>query len=139
LLLLAKAPVERRTSPLVGWLQRGYERRLARIIQRPRLMLAAVGVLTVIGLAIVPFLNQSLLPSFKERNLLIHLNAAPGTSQPEMSRISGRVSRELQSIPGIRDVGTHVGRAIQGDQIVNVSSAELWVSIDPAADYDKTA
>ena len=32
LLLLANAPVERHASPLVGWLQRGYERGLARII-----------------------------------------------------------------------------------------------------------
>jgi hypothetical protein len=29
----------------------------------------------------------------------------------------------------VRDVGAHVGRAIFGDQIVNVNSAELWVSI----------
>jgi Cu/Ag efflux pump CusA len=139
LLLLANAPVERHASPLVGWLQRGYERGLARIIQRPRSMLVAVAVLTVAGLAILPFLNQSLLPSFKEQNLLIHLNGAPGTSQPEMSRISDRVSRDLRSIPGVSDVGAHVGRAVQGDQVVNVSSAELWVSIDPAADYNTTA
>ncbi len=55
-----------------------------------------------------------------------------------MSRISGLISRELQSLPGIIDVGAHVGRAIQGDQAVNVNSAELWVGIDPAADYDAT-
>jgi len=139
LLLLSNAPVERHTSPLVGWLQRGYERGLAPIIERPRLMLAAVAVLTIVGLAIVPFLNQSLLPSFKERDLLIHLNGAPGISQPEMSRISDRVSRDLRSIPGVSQVGAHLGRAVQGDQVVNVSSAELWVSIDPAADYDTTA
>ena len=70
---------------------------------------------------------------------MIHLNAVPGTSQPEMSRISSRVSRELRSIPGVRNVGAHIGRAVRGDQVVNVNSAELWVSIDPAADYDKTA
>jgi CzcA family heavy metal efflux pump len=139
LLLLLKAPVEHHTSPLVGWLQRGYERGVAPIIQRPRLMAVAVAVLTVVGLATLPFLNLSLLPSFKERNLLIHLNGAPGISQPEMSRISDRVSRDLRSIPGVSGVGAHVGRAVQGDQIVNVSSAELWVSIDPAADYDTTA
>jgi CzcA family heavy metal efflux pump len=143
MLLLANAPDERRsappTSPPVGWLQRGYERGLERIIQRPRLMLAAVALLTVAGLAAVPFLNQSLLPSFKERNLLVHLNGAPGISQPEMSRLADRVSRELRSIPGVSDVGAHLGRAVQGDQVVNVSSAELWVSIGAAADYDTTA
>jgi CzcA family heavy metal efflux pump len=139
LLLLPGAPVERHTSPLLGWLQRGYERGLAPIIERPRLMLAAVAILTIVGLAVVPFLNQPLLPSFKERNLLIHLNGAPGISQPEMSRISDRVSRDLRSIPGVSQVGAHVGRAVQGDQVVNVSSAELWVSIDSAAEYDTTA
>jgi Cu/Ag efflux pump CusA len=138
LLLLTGVSAERRTSPLMGWLQRGYEWALARIIQRSRLMLAAVVVLTVVGLAMVPFLNQPQLPSFNERNLLIHLNGAPGTSQPEMSRISDRVSRDLRSISGVGSVGAHVGRAVQGDQVVNVSSAELWVSIDPAADYDAT-
>ncbi len=139
LLLLARAPLAHGMSPLVRWLQRGYERGLARSIERPRSMLAAVGILTVVGLAVLPFLNQPLLPAFKERNLLIHLNAAPGTSQPEMSRIAGRVSRDLRSIPGISSVGAHLGRAVQGDQVVNVSSAELWVSIAPAADYDTTA
>jgi CzcA family heavy metal efflux pump len=138
LLLLRKASVERRASPLVGWLQRGYERGLSRIIQRPRTIFVAVALITIVGIAIIPFLNQSLLPSFKERNLLVQLRAAPGTSQPEMSRISGLVSRELQSIPGIIDVGAHVGRAIQGDQPVNVDSAELWVSVDPAANYGAT-
>ena len=35
LILLGKAPLERRESPLVGWLQRGYERLLARVVRAP--------------------------------------------------------------------------------------------------------
>jgi Cu/Ag efflux pump CusA len=138
LLLLANAPVEGQASPLVGWLQRGYERALSRIIERPRALAAAVAVLTVGGLAALPFLNQPLLPAFKERSLLVQLNGAAGISQPEMSRIADRVSRDLRATPGVSNVGAHVGRAVQGDQVVNVSSAELWVGIDPAADYDTT-
>jgi CzcA family heavy metal efflux pump len=139
LLFLTNASIERRESPLVRWLQRAYEPMLARVIQRGRLAFATVGVLTIVGLAILPFLSRSLLPSFKELSLLIHLKTVPGTSQPEMSRISGRVSRELKSISGVRSVGTHIGRAVLGDQVVNVNSAELWVNIDAGADYDKTA
>jgi CzcA family heavy metal efflux pump len=138
MLLLAKAPAERQAAPLTARLQNGYGRWLARVVERPRVMLAAVAILAIVGLAAVPFLSQPFLPSFKERELLIHLSGAPGISQPEMSRIAHRVSQELRSIAGVSDVGTHVGRAVQGDQIVNVSSAELWVSIDPAADYDST-
>src|SRR5262249_24500472 len=56
-----------------------------------------------------------------------------------MSRISGRMGDELRMVDGVRNVGTHIGRAILGDQVVDVNSAELWVSIDPKADHNKTA
>ena len=138
LMLLARAPAGRRASPLVRRLQQRYETALARFIQRPRFALLTLAVLLLVGLATLPIFERSALPNFAERDLLIHLNSAPGTSQPEMSRISSRVSRELRSIPGVRDVGAHVGRAIFGDQVVNVNSAELWVSIARSADYDRT-
>jgi Cu/Ag efflux pump CusA len=63
----------------------------------------------------------------------------PGTSQPEMSRITDLVRHELQSIKGVHEVGAHIGRAILGDKIVDVNSSELWVSMNPDADYDQTA
>jgi hypothetical protein len=44
-------------------------------------------------------------------------------SQPEMDRITALATRELRAIPGVRDVGAHVGRAITSDQVVNVNSA----------------
>jgi Cu/Ag efflux pump CusA len=55
-----------------------------------------------------------------------------------MGRITALASRELRTIPGVSDVGAHVGRAITGDQIVGVNSGEIWVNIDSAADYDST-
>ena len=38
----------------------------------------------------------------------------------------------------MRDVATNVGQAQFGDQIVDVNSAETWVTIKPSADYGKT-
>ena len=55
-----------------------------------------------------------------------------------MNRITALASHELRAIPGVRNVGAHVGRAITSDQVVGVNSGELWVSIDPDADYDAT-
>src|SRR6476469_3704164 len=94
--------------------------------------------MVVLGLTVFPFLSQSLFPQFKERNVLVHLDGAPGMSQPEMGRIVERASKELRAIPGVRDVGAHVGRAVMSDQVVNLNSSELWVSIDPAANYETT-
>ena len=55
-----------------------------------------------------------------------------------MGRIMARASAELRAIPGIRNVGAHVGRAITSDQVVNTNAAEVWISIDPAANYQAT-
>ena len=49
-----------------------------------------------------------------------------------------RVTSDLRAIPGVANVGAHVGRAVLGDQVVDVNSAELWVTIDPSADYSST-
>jgi Cu/Ag efflux pump CusA len=55
-----------------------------------------------------------------------------------MNRITALASRELRSVPGVQDVGAHVGRAVASDLSVNANTAELWVSIDPSADYGAT-
>ena len=138
LLLLTDKSVAQREGPLMRWLQNRFNGMLASNVQRPRLTVFILVGAVVIGFVIFPLLKQSPVPQFKERDLLIHLDGAPGASQPEMSRIVNRMTRELQSIPGVHDVGTHIGRAVFGDQVVNVNSTELWASFDPAADYDKT-
>lgn len=138
LLLLSSAPRERGESPLVRWLRRGYESVLSRIVHRPHPAYLAVGATVVAAAAAMPFLGHSLLPTFKETELLIRWDGPPGTSLPEMNRITTRASRELRSVEGVRNVGAHVGRAVTADQAVGINSAEIWISIDHAADYDAT-
>jgi CzcA family heavy metal efflux pump len=142
LMLLSRAPLERREPPLARLLQRGYQRALAPIVNRPGRALAtgAAGlVVALLGVAMVPLLSQELAPTFKDTDLLVRLNGAPGTSHPEMTRVTAQASRELRAIHGVSDVGAHVGRAVtSSDQIVGVDASELWVSVDPSADYDRT-
>ena len=139
LLLLGGAPVRRRESPLARWLERGHTAALTRLVLRPRVGFAIVGVVALAGLAVLPQIGgHGLLPPLQDRDLLIQWQGTPGMSQPEMDRITERATRELRSIPGVRDAGAHVGRAITSDQVVNVNSGELWVSIDPKADYGRT-
>jgi Cu/Ag efflux pump CusA len=116
-----------------------FDRRLARSIGRPRRAWAVAGVLAVAALACVPQIGgRSLLPTLQDRNLLLQLRTVPGTSLPEMGRITAAASRELRAIPGVSSVGAHVGRAISSDQLVDVNSAEIWVTLDGAADYDRS-
>jgi CzcA family heavy metal efflux pump len=138
LIFLGNKSIGLRTSPLVERFKSAYERMLARTVERPRPVFLVIAVIMLIGLVVLPFLHQSVIPAFKDQDILIHMNAAPGTSQPEMSRIVSRVTAELRAIRGVDNVGANVGRAVFGDQVVNVNSSELWASIDPSADYDAT-
>jgi Cu/Ag efflux pump CusA len=92
----------------------------------------------LVAVALVPRLRAPVAPTFKEFDLMIHWDAQPGTSRTEMNRIMGLAAAELRGVPGVRNVGGHVGRAILADKVVGIHSGELWVSLDPSADYDKT-
>ena len=139
MLLLSKTGLEIRRSPVVARMQSGYERNLSRTIKSSGLANIAIIVLVVAAVVAIPFMRQGeAIPRFQEPYLSVRFEGAPGTSHPEMSRIVTRASEELRAISGVSNVGAHVGRAIFGDQTVNVNSAELWLSIDPNANYDAT-
>jgi len=138
LMLLGNSAREPRESPIAARLRSRYETALEKAIQAPRKVFIAAGVVVLAGVAVWPFLGQSLLPSLKEPELLVNWATLPGTSYAETYRITSRVSRELRSLPGVRNVGAHLGRAVTGDQVVGINSGQIWVSIDRKADYDKT-
>lgn len=122
-------------SPLIRGLQAGYDRLLGRFISRPSAAYLTVAILAGVGVGLLPWLRPAALPTFKERDLLIHLKAASGTSHPEMVRLVDRVTGELRSLPGVHNVSALVGRAVFGDQAVGINSAEVLVNIAPKADY----
>ncbi len=109
------------------------------VVEAPMIPLLGFALIVLLGLAAATQLSQpSLLPEFKQRDLLIHWDGPPGTSQPEMSRIVSAAAAEMDALPGVRNVGAHVGRAVASDQIVGANAGEIWVSIEPGADYGAT-
>jgi Cu/Ag efflux pump CusA len=139
-LLLSRANYAPGKSPAIAWIQRHYGRLLGRTAPMYGLAGATAAVILAIGLGILPQLREpdSIVPASQDRDLLVTWDAPSGTSLPEMTRITSRISAELKAIPGVVDVGAHVGRAITSDQVVDVNSGELWVSIDQDADYEAT-
>src|SRR5512138_541255 len=138
LLLLSNVPIEHREQPLVVWLQKHYERILEPIIRRPLPVFATTGVIILIGILIVPRLGESLFPHFKERDFLIHWITKPGSSVTEERRIVTKISKELRTIPGVRNFGSHIGQALLADELNGVNFGENWISVDPSANYDET-
>jgi CzcA family heavy metal efflux pump len=138
LILLDKAPIQHRPSPIIPWLHRINDRVLTRTLKTPRLAYGIVSTIIVAGALVFPFLGQELLPSFKERDFLMHWITKPGTSHPEMWRITARACNELMTIEGVRNCGSHIGQALMADEPYGIYFTENWVSVDPAVDYDAT-
>jgi CzcA family heavy metal efflux pump len=136
LILLTRGSLDRRDSPAVKLLKGGYAALLGRIVHRPRGAYGVVGLALLAGAATVPFLGQSLIPEFKERDFLSHIITKPGTSLVEERRIVTREQRELASIPGVGHVGTHIGQAFLADEVAGVNFGENWIAMDPSADYE---
>ena len=122
------------TVRLRGW----YGGMAARLVPRTVVALVVFGVFIAAGVVSLVTLDQSLRPELEERSVVVQLEAAPGTSLPRMAEITAGMVDELSVQAGVADIAAHVGRAIRSDQIVNVNSAEIWLNIDPSADYDAT-
>ncbi len=137
-LLLGRTKIGGTEPGVIRALQGRYIELLSRTLRRPAPAFIVAGLLVVGALAITPQLAASVAPTFQERDLLVNVKGAAGTSQPAMNRIAAQATAELRATPGIRRVGAHVGRAIMSDQVVNINSGQLWISIDPTADYDAT-
>ncbi|MCB0560681.1 MAG: efflux RND transporter permease subunit, partial [Phaeodactylibacter sp.] len=137
-ILLRNAPLHKREPALLRWMHRVYNSVLAGIIEKPRRAYVVVGITVLAGLLVLPQLGQSLLPSFKERDFLMHWVTKPGTSWPEMNRITIQGSKELRSIEGVRNFGAHIGQAFYMDEVVGINFGENWISVSPDVDYDET-
>jgi len=138
-LFLRNASLRAGDSPVMGMPGGIYSGLLGWAARTPRPAFVALCALVAVGLVSIPFLRQgSLLPDFKETDLLVRMEGSSSASHPAMSRITTLASRELRAIPGVRNVSAHVGRAIMSDRRTNINAGELWVSIDPSADYEAT-
>ncbi|WP_354186253.1 efflux RND transporter permease subunit [Arthrobacter sp. UYCu712] len=117
-----------------------YDRALHGARSRRTLGLVAVAVVGVLGIAAGSQLlgNRPVVPTLPDRTLLVQWDSMAGTSNDEVRRVASKASDELKALPGVSGVGGHVGRAITSDQVVGNSSAELWVSVSPDADFSGT-
>ncbi len=137
LILLPRASEKKETTVMIR-LKSWYEKLLSRIVRYPKRLFIIISVVLLASLVSLPFLGEEFLPDFKEYDFLMHWVEKPGTSIEAMDRITIRVSKELRSIPGVRNFGAHIGRAEIADEVVGPNFTELWISLDPDVKYSKT-
>lgn len=135
LLLLPGRSDQHRESPLITLMKVPYRGVLPALIRRPAISIIALVGFFVGTLATVPYLGEEFLPNFQEYDFLMHWVEKPGTSIEAMDRITVRASKELRQVPGVRNFGSHIGRAEVADEVVGPNFTELWISLDRDVDY----
>ena len=126
------------SAPASSRLGDAYLSAFGRFARRRRSALVAAGATVLILAAVVPFLRAGPVPSFRDPDLVVEMQGPPGTSEERMTSLATGFTETLTAIPGVEGVGAHVGRAVTGDRVTNVSSASVWLRIDEDADREDT-
>lgn len=125
-------------APVARLLRRAYGAVLPRLLDKPYAALGVILAALVLSGAATTRFGSEFLPEFQETDFLMHFVAKPGASVEEMDRMTVLASRELRAVPGVRNFGSHIGRAEVADEVYGPNFTELWISIDPDVDYQAT-
>ncbi|MEQ1893177.1 MAG: efflux RND transporter permease subunit [Planctomycetota bacterium] len=129
LLVLPARPGPLREYAPVRWLRQGYTALLTRTARVPTTSLAALAVLALGGLLVVPRLGFEFLPEFREGHFVLQVSAAPGTSLVEMRRTGKRLAEALLANPHIATVEQQIGRAELGEDPWGTHRSEFHVEL----------
>src|SRR5512134_1278983 len=97
MVLLPSESAQRRESPVVRWMQARFDGSFGRPIRDVRWGYAVGGVILLVGVLTLPFLDASSSVRLKETDLLIHWDAPPGTSLPGMNEVTTAAVDELSA------------------------------------------
>jgi CzcA family heavy metal efflux pump len=131
MVLLANRDLPPPDPAVVRLLKRRYRRVLLGVEKLPVLVLGAVVIVILVGVAVLPTLKTSFLPRLREGNLTVHMTAVPGTSIRQSLRLGQHVTAALIKLPFIRLVAQRVGRAELADDTSGTHSSEFEVALRP--------
>jgi Cu/Ag efflux pump CusA len=125
--------------PLIRWSRQRYERLLRGSTRRPGLIIAAAGILTASGCAVLPLFGGSFIPELKEGHFTVHMAAVPGTSIEESLRLGELATKALLSLSAVRSVAQRVGRAELADDTNGTHYSEFEVDLKPLSGEEAEA
>ncbi len=94
-------------------------------------VLAAVAVLVLGALALVPRLGRSFLPPFNEGALTVAVTSPPGIPLAESDRLGRQVEEALLAFPEVLSTSRRTGRAEKDEHVQGVNRSELEVVLAP--------
>lgn len=138
--------VKRYLAPAHSALERlesAYRRGLAWSLQNRAIVLAAAALLTYIGVSLIPFIGQEMMPLADTGQAYAFLEMSPGTSFAATNDASRRFEHLLRSQPEVQRVSAEVGEQngsdyFTGQAMNGVNDASYQITLSPKADRRRT-
>ncbi|TVR54498.1 MAG: efflux RND transporter permease subunit [Gemmatimonadales bacterium] len=92
-----------------GFLDKRYPQVLRAALTRPFLVLGTALVVLAAGVALIPRIGISLVPELSQGELVVEMEAAPGTSLTRMEDLARRAEAMILEFPTVQEVFTNVG------------------------------
>lgn len=98
-----------------GWVDRRYPIWLRSALRRPLRVGGVVVLVLVIGILTLPRVGVELIPEFRQGELVVELESAPGTGLDRMESLTARAEQIALGIEGVREVHSTIGmRGVAG-------------------------
>ncbi len=102
---------------------------------------AALGIIAVLfagSLMLLPFLESTFVPEFREGHLVVQVTSnVPGTSLDEMLALGRRISRDVLALPYVATVEQQVGRAERTEDTSGPHQCEFHIELKPDVYVDQ--
>ncbi|MGB7070645.1 MAG: efflux RND transporter permease subunit [Pyrinomonadaceae bacterium] len=98
-------------------------------LRHPYKVIIGAAVIFVATMATLPFVGTSFLPEFNEGTLTVNVQAQPGTSLAESSRIGQISEKLLLEVPEVISTGRRTGRAELDEHAEGVHYTEIDVDL----------
>jgi CzcA family heavy metal efflux pump len=123
----------------VRWLKEVHRGWLEGLLDRPHILLVAVGAICLLAAATLPFFGGSFLPELQENSFIVHMAGIPGTSIQESMRMGHEVTAALLRDPDVKSAAQRDGRAVLGDDTLGPQESEFDVTVKPRDGEDVDA
>ncbi len=129
LLFFSKGVKNHAEPALQRWIKLAYGKTLEFVARGPEILLAGGLLLCVGSLFLLKGPGDQMLPDFREGHFVLQVQAVPGTSLPEMRRLTAEITRLVLAKPEVATVEVQMGRAEQGEDTWEPNRCEFHVEL----------
>lgn len=125
------AKTEDHPSPIIVWIQRGYEPLLRRLVERPALALVVALVVLAAGVAVGARMGTEFVPRLNEGSLLIEVQRPPSISLRESVRQAQQIESILRRFAEVETVVSKTGRPEVATDPMGPEQSDVHVALYP--------